>query len=242
MAASENGKGNVPLLIYGVTSAVGAFAAKLARLSGVHPIIGVAGRAREFAESLVDHVVDYRQSEDSLVAAIEDIFTEEGLDTGIPYVVDAISEGTSFEVTRRVVNSQGGVVCTVLPPKLFAKDGQKFEFPSGVIAYNTVCPFVHSTHQDFGHIWSRFLGRLLEDGRLMPHPHEVVPGGLIGVLAALQKLRDGTASGVKYVCRLEETAVGFGLFQADGKEIAVGTDLGLDGENTHPLRNFPYPA
>lgn len=46
----------VPILIYGISSAVGAFAAKFARLSGYGPIIGVAGRAKEFAESLSDYV------------------------------------------------------------------------------------------------------------------------------------------------------------------------------------------
>ena len=43
--STESDGDKVPILIYGVTSAVGAFAAKCARLSGLGPTIGVASRA-----------------------------------------------------------------------------------------------------------------------------------------------------------------------------------------------------
>ncbi|KAK5164393.1 uncharacterized protein LTR77_010089 [Saxophila tyrrhenica] len=231
-----------PLLIFGVTSAVGAFAAKLARLSGVHPIIGTAGRAKNFASSLVDHVVDYRQSEEKLIAAVEDILSKEGLDKKVPYIFDAISEGGTLETTLKIIKLNGGVVSTVLPPKLFARDPENFTYPPGVIAYNSAVVFVHLTHKDFGYTWFRYLGRLLQEGKLSPHPHEVVPGGLIGVLKALQKLRDGHASAVKYVCRVEETAAGVGLFDAHGHEVSREQHPPPSGENIHPLRNFPYPV
>ncbi|KAI3325841.1 GroES-like protein [Xylariaceae sp. AK1471] len=187
-----------PILIYGVTSAVGAFAAKLARLSGLHPIIGVAGRAGDYARTLVDHVVDHRHGEDAVVASVKDILKKEGLGSKVSHVFDAISEGGTLEATLRFLDPNGGTVSTVLPPKLFAKDKENFEYPPGVTAINSALPLVHSTHKDFGYIWSRYLGRLLEDGRLKPHPFEIIPGGLHGVLTGLQKLRDGEASAVNY--------------------------------------------
>ncbi|OTB00745.1 hypothetical protein M426DRAFT_267124 [Hypoxylon sp. CI-4A] len=188
----------IPILIYGVTSAVGAFAAKFARLSGLGPIIGVAGRSSEFAKTMVDYVVDYRQSEDGLVAAVEEILIGEGLGKKIRYVFDAISENGSLEATLRFLDHEGGTVSTILPPKLFARDGENFRYPDGVTAINSAAPRVFSTHKDFGYIWSRYLGHLLDDSRLAPHPYEVVPGGLKGVLAGLQKLKAGKASGVKF--------------------------------------------
>ena len=202
---SESDKKKTPLLIYGVSSACGAFAAKYARLSGISPIIGIAGRAGGFARSLVDYVVDYREGEDALVAAVGKILATEGLGSKVPYVFDAVSEGGSLEATLRLIDLNCGAISTLLPPKLFARDKEKFEYPPGVKSVNSVLPLVHSTHKDFGYLWSRYLGRLLEDGRLKAHPYEVIPGGLNGVVVGLRRLRDGEASAVKYVYRIEHT-------------------------------------
>ncbi|TVY81170.1 Trans-enoyl reductase, partial [Lachnellula suecica] len=223
--------GRVPILIYGVTSAVGAFAAKFARLSGLGPVIGVAGRAGEFAKTLVDYVVDYREGEDALVAAVEATLAKEGLGT---------KRNGSLEATLRILDPNGGTVSTVLPPKLFAKAKENYEYPPTVKSFNSAVVFIHLTHKDFGSVWTRYLGRLLGDGRLKAHPYEVVPGGLNGVLTGLQKLKEGNTKAVKYVYRIEET----------GNILVTGdaNTLGPDGirissrPNNNPLRNFPFPA
>ncbi|CAM1506035.1 Fc.00g056760.m01.CDS01 [Cosmosporella sp. VM-42] len=234
--ANGSDRKKMPLLIYGVSSACGAFAAKYARLSGIFPIIGVAGRAGSFAKTLVDYVVDYREGEDALVAAVGEILAAEGLDSKVPYVFDAVSEGGSLEATLRFVDLNCGVVSTVLPPKLFARDKEKFEYPPGVKSINTILPLLHSTRKDFGYLWSRYLGRLLEDGRLKAHPFEVIPGGLNGVVVGLRKLRDGEASAVKYIYRVRDT-----------EDIPIPTSAHIlkrdgHGKNMHPLRNFPFPV
>ena len=232
---------NVPILIYGVTSAVGAFAAKYARLSGLGPIIGVAGRAGDFAKTLVDYVVDYRNGEDALVAAVEKFLAKEGLGSKVPNVFDAISENGSFEATLRLIDPNGGIVSTVLPPQLFARDKENFKYPPGVKAFNSAVPQVHSIHKDFGYLWSRYLGRLLEDGRLKAHPYEVIPGGLNGVLIGLQKLKDGKASAVKYVYRIEDTEDAPMLGAASAQETG-GQPLGSQSrQDSHPLEVFPFP-
>jgi NADPH:quinone reductase-like Zn-dependent oxidoreductase len=224
-----------PILIYGVTSAVGAFAAKYARISGLGPIVGVAGRNKELAKKLADYVVDYRNGEDALVAAVEEALVKEGLGSKVPYVFDAISEDGSLEATLRFLDLNGGTVGVVLPPALFARDGENFKYPPGVNAVNSALPMIHSVHKDFGYIWSRHMGRILADGRLKAHPHEVVPGGLGGVLTGLQKLKDGNASGVKYVFRIEET-------KGEETPISAKPSGGQKRKNTHPMRNFPFPA
>ncbi len=236
------GTGKAPILIYGVTSAVGAFAAKLARLSGLNPIIGIAGRAGNFASTLADYVVDYRKGEDAVVAAVEEILAKEGLGSKVPSVFDAISEGGSLEATVRFLDLNGGTVSTVLPTKLFARDKENFKYPSGVKAINSAVPLLHSTHKDFGYIWSRYLGRLLEDGRLKAHPYEVIPGGLNGVLTGLQNLRAGKASAVKYVYRIDETEdVGISS-QATRQQASGDPAQTRSGQSSHPLRNFPFPS
>ncbi|KAM0810361.1 putative Enoyl reductase (ER) domain-containing protein [Seiridium cardinale] len=241
---SGHGADKVPLLIYGITSAVGAFAAKLARLSGIRPIIGIAGRAGDFARTLADHVVDYREGEDAVVTAALEVLAKEGLGPRFPYIFDAISEGGSLEATLRLIDADHGVVSTVLPPKLFAKDGERYEYPPGVTAFNSAVPQTFSTRSDFGYLWSRYFGRLLASGSLKAHPHEVIPGGLDGLLTGLQKLRDGKASAVKYVYRIEETKDALNSDQkvAEQESRRVGNTESSRTESSHPLSVFPFPS
>jgi NADPH2:quinone reductase len=80
---------------------------------------------------------------------------------------------------------------------------------------------VHADEKDFGSVWFRYFARLLEDGRLKPHPSQVIEGGLGGVSEGLKNLKDGKASGVKYV---------FDVAKTEG----VGTDVmeGLQGASS----------
>ena len=232
----------MPIVIYGVTSAVGAFAAKYARLSGLGPIIGIAGRGIDFGKTLCDYVCDYRNGEDALVMAVEEALRNEDLGSRVPNVFDAISENGSFEAIVRFIDPDSGTVSMVLPPKLFAKDKEDFHYPPGVKAFNSAVPQVHSSHRDFGYLWSRYLGRLLEDGRLKAHPYEVIPGGLHGVLDGLKKLKDGKASAVKYVYRIEDTED----TPMPGSRNTLGTGeqpLGSQSrQSSHPLKDFPFPT
>jgi NADPH:quinone reductase-like Zn-dependent oxidoreductase len=209
----------IPLVIYGVSSACGAFAAKYARLSGLGPLVGIAGRGSDYAKTLVDYVVDYRQGEDALVKEIEDILAKEGLGRKAPYVLDAISENGTIETTLRFTDLDGGRISTLLPVQRFARDKENFRYPAGVKAINTACPQVFSEHRDFGYLWSRYMGHLLEDGRLKCHPYEVIPGGLNGVLTGLKNLKNGKASAIKYVYRIDETGDVDAVTVEEGPEV-----------------------
>lgn len=237
----ESGSNRGPLLIYGVTTATGAFAAKLARLSGFYPIVGVAGRAAELAHSLADYVIDYRKGEDAVVAEAEKILQKEGLGPKYPYVLDTVSEGGTIELTLRFLNLDGGVVATLLPPALFAKEKENFKYPPGVKAISSAVVVIFNDKKDFGYTWARLFSRLLQDGRFTGHPYEIVPGGLHGVIPGLQKLKNGEASGSKFVFRIEDTeeapfpAQEGGYYSLERKEHA-------QSENNHPMRNFPLPS
>ena len=54
-------------------------------------------------------------------------------------------------------------------------------------------------------IFFRYIARGLQKGFFKGHPYQIVPGGLGGVQTALQDLKDGKASAVKYVLRIAET-------------------------------------
>ena len=67
-------KGGV--LVYGASSALGAFAVKLLVRADIHPIICVAGRAGNFVEGLIDSskgdvVIDYRGGDHEVVSGIK---------------------------------------------------------------------------------------------------------------------------------------------------------------------------
>jgi NADPH2:quinone reductase len=207
-------KENHPILVYGAASAVGAFAIQFAKLSGLHPIIGIAGRGIPFAESLIDKskgdtIVDYRNGNEAVVQGIKDALKGEKLH----YCFDGISENGSHENIAAVLEHSGSHVTHVLPPENFAPKG--FKYPEGIEHTLTMVGSVHADDKDFGYVWCQFFTRLLEDGRLKAHPFEEREGGLGGVGQALKDLKDGKASAVKYVFDISKTE---GLEDISGAE------------------------
>ncbi|KAL8736949.1 MAG: hypothetical protein Q9181_002175 [Wetmoreana brouardii] len=207
----------IPFIIYGAASAVGAYVVKLARLSNIHPLICVAGRATPFVEGLIDKskgdvILDYREGDDKLVSAMKSVVDKSG--GKVEYAFDAVSEHGSYENICKVLDQKTGQITLVLPRKDYSA------IPSSVRHSTTMVGQVHGDmdqnqfqketgsktgNQDFGYVMFRFFGRGLHEGWFRGHPQEVVPGGLAGISGALKNLKDGKASAVKYVFRLDET-------------------------------------
>ncbi|KAF2666972.1 GroES-like protein [Microthyrium microscopicum] len=196
----QNKDVKIPLLVYGAGTATGAFAAQLGRLSGLKPIIGVAGKSQALGKELCDYVVDYREGEDATAKKIEEALKKEGLGSKVKYVFDGVSEGGSHDIITKVVDPKGGVISHLLPVEKYAK--ADFKYPDGVTAIVTSVGTVHKTRKDFGAVWFKFFSRALDDGRLKGHPYEIIPGGLEGVGKGLKNLEEGKASGVKYVYKI----------------------------------------
>jgi NADPH:quinone reductase-like Zn-dependent oxidoreductase len=188
-----------PLVVYGGASAVGAFAIKLAVKANIHPIIAVAGRGMAFVESLIDRskgdtIVDYRNGNEAIVQGIRDALQGKKLE----YAFDATSENGSYTNIGRVLEPTGKITL-VLP-------GEKYEgIPDTVHQANTMVGSAHKQDADFAYIYFRYIARGLDEGWFKPHPVEVVENGLEGVQGALQKLKEGKASAVKYVFRIADT-------------------------------------
>ncbi|KAL9109970.1 MAG: hypothetical protein Q9227_005493 [Pyrenula ochraceoflavens] len=188
------------LVVYGGASAVGAFGIKLAVRANIHPIIAVAGRGTSFVESLIDKskgdaVVDYRKGDDSVVEGIKAVLP---LGKELRYCLDATSEHNSYQNMYKVLSTNGGKITTVLP-------GKEYHTPSGIEQSLTTVGSAHTDLKDFAFAWFRLMSLGLQDGWFSGHPHEVMPGGLAGVQGALKNLKDGKASAVKYVFRIEDT-------------------------------------
>lgn len=195
----------IPLIIYGGSSAIGAFALKFAKLSNIHPVIAIVGAGVEYVKSLgaADHIVDYRKGSvvDDLKAALN------GEKAYLAF--DAVSEKGSFENLGKVLESPGGKMALVLPIKDYSM------IPEGIEWIRTTVSSVHKGHTpgdggngleylDFGFVMFRYIGRLLGEGRFSGHPQTLIYGGLDGIETGLKLLKDGKASATKYVYRVAD--------------------------------------
>jgi NADPH2:quinone reductase len=201
----------IPLVIYGGSSAVGAFAIKLAQASNIHPIIAVAGKAANFVEGLIDRskgdtIVDYRKGDDAVVEGIKSALGGKKL----LHAYDATAEGSTGMNISKVLE-KNGIVTAVLPT---------IKVADGVDLRQTMVGSVHQPTSptgdkfgekralgdaEFGSIFFPLFTRGLAHGWFTPHPYEVVPGGLEGLETALKNLEAGKASAVKYVVRIADT-------------------------------------
>ncbi|KAK0637402.1 chaperonin 10-like protein [Bombardia bombarda] len=203
------GNKDIPLLIYGGASAVGAFALQLAKLSNISPIITVAGSGIDFVESLgaATHIVDYRKGD---VAA--QILAALG-GKKLHHAFDAISGSKSYEIISEVlVASGGGKINMVDPP-----EDESWTWPAGVEFSRTFVAsaygqkHAHITQEqaekdgEFAYFFYRYLTYLLAEGKFKPHPHQVLDGGLDGVVQGVQNLHDGKVSAKKLVARIADT-------------------------------------
>ena len=206
-----------PLIVYGGSSAVGGFAIKLAKLSNIHPIIAVAGAGASFVESLIDRskgdtIVDYRNGDSAVITGIRDAVAQAGCDK-VEYAFDATTASNSWANIASALTPTGSITFVLY-------DWQGKGLPETLKLTQTYVGAVHGTidhgsseaqaglvvgAKEFGLAWYRLLGLGLREGWITPHPYEVVKGGLKGVGKALEDLKAGKASAVKYVLRISET-------------------------------------
>lgn len=194
-----------PLLIYGASSAVGYYVLQLALKSNLHPLICIAGRASAHVDKLLDKskgdsIVDYRQSNHDIVKGITSTLKGHKLE----HAYDAVSEKGSYEVISDVLDKSTGKITLVLPPKT-GWDTKFEEIPDSIQQSTTNVGAVHRDLKDLGYVYCRYFTRGLEEGWFNAQPQEVVPGGLGGIQSGLERLKDGTASAVKYVFKISDT-------------------------------------
>jgi len=194
---------DIPLVIYGASSAVGIYALQLALRSNIHPLICVAGRAKDYVEGFIDRskgdaIVDYRDGDEAVVKGIKAALNGRPL----YHALDAVSEGTSAANLAQVLSADDGKakVTFVLPTAMGGKD-----IPEGVEQTTTQVGDAHGDAQDFAFAYFRYMARGLQEGWFKGQRVEVVPGGLGGIEGALKNLKEGKASAVKYVFRIAET-------------------------------------
>ncbi|CRG83020.1 hypothetical protein PISL3812_00368 [Talaromyces islandicus] len=201
-------KEQIPLVIYGGSSAVGAFTIKLARQANIHPLFVVAGSGASYVESLIDsskgdRIIDYRPGPDHVTKEIQKAVKDSGEDT-LKYAFDAITLESTWTTLAKVLDPKQGIYTGVLP-------FEKKAFPDTVQAIQTNVGSVHKSpseapgNADLGFVFSQLFTKGLKDGWFSGHPYDVVTNGLEGVEEALKNLKEGKNSALKYVFRIEDT-------------------------------------
>lgn len=195
----------IPLIVYGGSTSIGAFALKFAKLSNIHPLITVTGAGADFVKSLgaADHIIDYRKGN-----VVEDLKAALGGEK-VYLAFDAVSEKGSFLNISEVLERPGGKITLVLPGNDYSA------IPEGIEAIRTWVGSVHKGHfpgdtgkgmgdLEFGFVMFRYIGHLLAEGKFSGHPQTLIDGGLGGIDKGLRLLKDGKASATKYVYRVAE--------------------------------------
>ncbi|KAE9966278.1 hypothetical protein EG327_000166 [Venturia inaequalis] len=198
-----------PLVIWGAGSAVGSYALQLAARSNIHPLICVAGKSTEHVKQFIDPqkgdtIIDYRPGTAHVSSQIKSLLAG----TPLRYAFDAVSDHGSYQTLSSLLDLQQGKITLVLPGKEYP------EIPASILKTITSVGSVHKddADKDFAYVFFRYFSRGLAEGWFKGQPTVTVPGGLGGIQKALTDLKEGRASAVKYVFRIEETeGVGRGL-------------------------------
>jgi NADPH:quinone reductase len=206
-----------PLVVYGASTAIGAFAIKLAVAANIHPIIAVGSSNSGFVAAVLnpvkgDKMLDYKSYEtpDKLSTAIQEALVESGIPDGKAFhVFDTVSEPDTYNMLAKAVAGPPSTATGKKPRVAVVLPGKNYGTADSSVDMALVS--VGMLHRDvpseklFGYVWSRAFTRGLRDGWFTPHPHEVRTGGLNGLGGALRDLRDGKVRGKKVVVRVGET-------------------------------------
>lgn len=209
-----------PLIVYGASTSVGAFAIKLASAANIHPIVAVGSQRSSFIkpfldESSGDTLVDYTafKTHDELIVAIQEAVKKGGAPEGIAWKgLDAVSEDSTIKLLSKVLAASpkaagsGGSSKPRLTNVLYK--GSIEGIASGVDLSDSKVAQVHAEGEDnklVGLIWAAAFSRGLREGWLTGHPYTVGSNGLEGLSEGLNGLKNGTIRAQKFVIRVGET-------------------------------------
>lgn len=203
----------IPLVVYGASSAVGAFAVKLAVLSNIHPIIAVAGAGGSIVAPVLrtdkgDILLDYRSGKDALVKSIRKAAPS------LKYVFDSISNEETVEFLTSVLEPSGSIYASSL------RGDQLKKIPPGIRVEIPFAPGLWEPHDPsgpdgsesaniapraFSHAFFGFLAFAWKEGIITGHRYKVLPNGLASLEQGIKGLRNGANHGLKYLYEISAT-------------------------------------
>ncbi|KAK4194671.1 chaperonin 10-like protein [Triangularia verruculosa] len=197
-----------PVLVYGGSTATGTIAIQLLKLSGFSPIATCSPSNFPLVrEAGADAVFDYTLPD---VATKIKSYTNNRL----KHALDCISDSQSVAICYDSLSRTGGryVSLEYVPDELLSR--RKAVKAGFMLAFQIAgeasgLPGGYDKPADPGklELGVRFWGvyqKLLDEGKLKPHPVQRLEGGLEGVIKGLELLRSGGVSGKKLVAVLDE--------------------------------------
>lgn len=192
------------ILIYGGATATGTLAIQLAKLSGLRVVTTCSEPNRGLMFELGAHAVfDYHDPQVG-----EQI--REDTDDALEFVLDTISTPQSAAICSASISSSGGSYHALLDVKSAREDVDSHVSMAYDLLGEPYRMGPNETSPDKGNIefgirWWNSVQKLLAERRVLPHPYQVKAGGLAGVLAGLQLLREGKVRASKLVYRVDES-------------------------------------
>ncbi|EKM51409.1 uncharacterized protein PHACADRAFT_263510 [Phanerochaete carnosa HHB-10118-sp] len=185
-----------PILVIGGSSAVGQQVVQFARISGFSPIIATGSLHNEtYLKSLgVTHVIDRDASLSALHTAVKKITAKP-----VKVVFDAVSFADTQNAAYEVL-APGGKLIIVLPSAV--DEDKTTPEKQAVMVYSS---FWGTERRELGKNLYAELTGWLEAGEIKPNNIEVLPGGLVGILSGLERLKKGI-SAVKLIAHPQENA------------------------------------
>ena len=148
-----------------------------------------------------DHVFDYKSP--SLITDIR-----KASNGNLQHAFDCISTEVTARVCAESLRASGGQYSSLLPVEKLSREDVVKKTTAAYTALGESFTFgpteIGASKDDFDFMveFQSLSSKLLEQGKIKPHPHHVRPGGLGGILQGLQELRDHKVSGEKLVYRL----------------------------------------
>ncbi|CAG8162879.1 unnamed protein product [Penicillium nalgiovense] len=205
-----------PLIIYGASSATGAFAIKLAAAANIHPIITVGSKRSEFIKPFLDEskgdvLVDYTAypTEEGLIKAIQEAVKKGGAPDGRCWkAFDTVSEDNTIRLVTKVI--AGPPDAAGQRPKvtnILMKTEIEDSDPSVDIVFSMVGRVHYEDENDklIGVVWGAAFARGLREGWLTGHPYTIGKNGLEELSKGLKGLKDGKVRAQKFLTRPSET-------------------------------------
>ncbi|KAF3392530.1 Protein TOXD [Penicillium rolfsii] len=205
-----------PLIIYGASTATGAFAIKLAAAANIHPIITVGSKRSEFIKPFLDEgkgdvLVDYTTcpTEDELVLAIKDAIKRGGAPDGRCWkAYDTVAQDKTIRLVTKVI--AGPPDDAGQRPKV-TNVSLKTDFEGSDPSVDIVAHMVGQVHYEgendklIGVAWGAAFSRGLREGWLTGHPYVIGERGLESLSEGLNDLKSGKIRAQKFLTHPSKT-------------------------------------
>jgi aspyridone synthetase trans-acting enoyl reductase len=202
MPISSDGDGRC-VLVNGGATATGTLAIQLLRLSGCSPVVTCSPQSFAMVRQLgAVATFDYRSP-----TCGSDIRDATG--DNLQFALDCVTSTASMKLCYEALSSKGGRYLSLDPFPLRAHNRRSVK-PETIVCLTQFGKAMSKPYKrparpqdrEFARGWLERAEKLLAEGRIQPHPHQEMPGGLEGLGDGISLVRQGKVAGCKLVYAL----------------------------------------